>query len=329
MIERTKECLEPLIRECKNITEFCRKLGMVPKGHNYYVAKRLIDDFKLDVSHFCRTPWNKGIKYKTKVNRIRTMEEVLKEDSHISSNDLKKRLFNNGYKEKKCECCGNTEWFGLPMKLELHHINGNHFDNRIENLQILCPNCHSITDTYRGKNQHRYSQDVDALCKPLTKEEIITRNVDKKVKRNQNKRLAKEVRSCLYCGEAFSVKPSSKQKYCSNECARRGSSSKPSKEILEKDIQEIGYNLTQIGKKYGVSYGAVKKWVKSYGLYKRMGYQTNLGTRIGKYTLNGEESTVYTSLTKLMSQTHHKFNLAKLKEIDGVEYEGFIYKVVK
>ena len=55
-------------------------------------------------------------------------------------------------KEYRCECCGNTEWMGKPIALELHHVNGIKDDLRVENLQLLCPNCHAFTDNYRGKN---------------------------------------------------------------------------------------------------------------------------------------------------------------------------------
>ena len=53
----------------------------------------------------------------------------------------------------KCECCGLTEWLGQPIALELHHINGITTDNRLDNLVILCPNCHAQTDNYRGLNK--------------------------------------------------------------------------------------------------------------------------------------------------------------------------------
>ena len=67
----------------------------------------------------------------------------------IRENNIDTSHFTEEY---KCECCNNTEWNGKPIPLELHHINGDNTDNRIENLQILCPNCHAQTEHYRGKN---------------------------------------------------------------------------------------------------------------------------------------------------------------------------------
>lgn len=72
--------------------------------------------------------------------------------SYRSTYHLKDRLLKECVKEYKCECCGNTEWMGKPIALELHHVNGIKDDLRAENLQLLCPNCHAFTDNYRGKN---------------------------------------------------------------------------------------------------------------------------------------------------------------------------------
>ena len=68
------------------------------------------------------------------------------------SNKLRVRLIQEGVKPHKCECCGNEEWMGQPISLEVDHVNGISTDHRLENLKILCPNCHAQTETYRGKN---------------------------------------------------------------------------------------------------------------------------------------------------------------------------------
>lgn len=82
------------------------------------------------------------------------MEEILVKNSNYANiSSLKKRLINENILEYKCACCGNAgEWNGKPLSLQLDHINGNNRDHRKENLQFLCPNCHSQTNTYAGKN---------------------------------------------------------------------------------------------------------------------------------------------------------------------------------
>lgn len=94
----------------------------------------------------------KGIKGSAKERK--TAEELAK-NPLVSSHKLKLRILEDGIKEHKCECCGLTSWNGKPIPLELHHVNGVKDDLRIENLQILCPNCHAFTDNYRGKNMNR------------------------------------------------------------------------------------------------------------------------------------------------------------------------------
>ena len=85
------------------------------------------------------------------------MDEILVENSSYANiGRLKTRLIKEKLLEYKCAFCGNTgEWQGKPLALELDHINGNHFDHRLENLRFLCPNCHAQTDTYGGKNQKK------------------------------------------------------------------------------------------------------------------------------------------------------------------------------
>ena len=84
--------------------------------------------------------------------RRRPAHEVFAVGSRTNRGDLKRRLLLLGLKNSRCARCGISEWLGEPLALELHHINGDRFDNRVENLELLCPNCHSQTDTYSGRN---------------------------------------------------------------------------------------------------------------------------------------------------------------------------------
>lgn len=80
---------------------------------------------------------------------------------------LRERLIREGIKEARCEHCGLTEWLGKPIPLELHHRNGIRSDNRLDNLEIVCPNCHSFTDTYRGRNIGKGSNILQEESIPL------------------------------------------------------------------------------------------------------------------------------------------------------------------
>jgi hypothetical protein len=143
-----QELLEA-VKTSTSIRQVLEKLDIVPAGGNYQTTNRRIIKLNIDTSHFTGQAWNKG----KVVGPKRPIEEYLKENSQIQSFKLKGRLIAEGLKEHKCECCGITEWNGKPAPIELDHINGNHYDNRLENLRILCPNCHAQTDTYRGKNK--------------------------------------------------------------------------------------------------------------------------------------------------------------------------------
>ena len=148
----TDEQFIDAVNNSLSYAQVLEKLGLKAAGSNYDTVKRKIQELHLDISHMTGQAWNQGERYRN-FSPTKPLSEVLIEHSTwINYNHLRKRLFKEGIKEYRCECCNRTEWLGKPIKLELHHINGIKDDLRIENLQILCPNCHAFTDNYRGKN---------------------------------------------------------------------------------------------------------------------------------------------------------------------------------
>ena len=139
-------------------------------GHRTWIKGKIIK-LHIDTSHFTGYAWNKGNGGK----RVSIpLSEILKENSTYDNNTLRKRLIKEGVKEAKCECCGNTEWNGKPIPLQLHHKNGDHFDNRLENLEILCPNCHAQTDNFGSKNKKSNSEHSNYIP-PITGEELLNK----------------------------------------------------------------------------------------------------------------------------------------------------------
>lgn len=131
------------------------KLGLVPAGGNYAQVQARVRELQLETEHFSGARWNIGKKYHTKTRP--TLKVLLTNGSKVQSHKLKNRLFEEGLKQPKCELCG---WASVSVDgrvpVELDHVNGIHTDNRIENLRILCPNCHSLQPTHRGKNKRVY-----------------------------------------------------------------------------------------------------------------------------------------------------------------------------
>ena len=137
--------LAPVVAECTTWAQVCRQLGVKPfTGAQTHLQKRC-KDFGIDASHFLGQAHNKG-----KTFSKQPLEQHLVAGSTIKSHTLRMRLIRDGYKEAVCEVCGLIEWLGQPAPLELDHINSDHWDNRLENLQIVCPNCHAV-ETARRK----------------------------------------------------------------------------------------------------------------------------------------------------------------------------------
>lgn len=139
------------VAKSRSIRQVLHYLHLKEAGGNYEQIKKYITQFNINTAHFLGRSWSKELKlsFKPKIPLL----EILKENTHFQSYKLKKRLISVGLKHEYCELCG---WAKMSqdgrIPLELDHINGNKTDNTIENLRILCPNCHSLQPTHRGLN---------------------------------------------------------------------------------------------------------------------------------------------------------------------------------
>lgn len=145
----SEEQFRKIITESNSYSDCLRALGLGTKGGSSTdILKKRIEELKCDISHF-----GKIIKEKP-CNARYSLDEILVENSSYANiSRLKSRLISEHRLTYKCAICGISEWNGLPISLQLDHINGKNNDHRIENLRFLCPNCHSQTETYAGKNK--------------------------------------------------------------------------------------------------------------------------------------------------------------------------------
>ena len=155
----TREILEPVVARSTSVNEVLRRLGLDPVGGHHTNISRRIKAYGLDTSHFTPVIRTERQRYN---QRRRTAEEILVEETsaratRVPSSRLKRAMRELGM-EERCSLCGTEAvWLGEPLPLEVDHIDGDWRNNRIENLRLLCPNCHSTTDTYRGHNKGRTS----------------------------------------------------------------------------------------------------------------------------------------------------------------------------
>lgn len=145
----SEEKIKNAIKDSKSKGEVLDKIGVSRKAGNYQTLYKYCQVYNIDIDNIKYLNTNRGGDY-----RKLTFSEIFIKDSLTSRHIVKKHLIKESLIEYKCEKCNNTgEWLGQPISLQLDHINGNNTDNRLDNLRFLCPNCHSQTETYSGKNK--------------------------------------------------------------------------------------------------------------------------------------------------------------------------------
>jgi hypothetical protein len=218
----SKEKAINIMYNSNNISDFLEKIGERKGGSGY---KRFYD--------YCKKyeiNYNNYFKYEIKKFKKLTLEQILvKNSSYSNTNSLKQKLIKLQILENKCNICNNNgEWNNKKLSLHLDHINGINNDNRIENLRILCPNCHSQTDTYCGKN------------------------INKKNVENSKKYYCIECNNEIWnsstrCRDCYLIK-------------RRKVKERPDKNTLLELLKTNSY--VSLGKKFNVSDNTIRKWLK-------------------------------------------------------------------
>ena len=134
----TNEQIISAAKTVKSIAGLLRTIGLKPAGGNYINIKKLLQQLKVDTSHWTGEGWNKG-------------KQLIDWSQYTRVSYLKKHLIKE--RSLKCETCSLTEWQNSDIPLEVHHKDGDRTNNELENLQLLCCNCHSLTDNWRNKKR--------------------------------------------------------------------------------------------------------------------------------------------------------------------------------
>jgi HNH endonuclease len=231
----TEQDVRDAVASSRSLSDALRALGLRAAGSNFRTLKRLIERYDIATEHMDPNWVLRG----NRPNRKIPLQQLMVEGSSYGRDKLKRRLYEEGIKQRRCELCGQGElWNGSRMSLILDHINGVATDNRLDNLRIVCPNCNATLDTHCGR---------------------------------QN-RLEVTPRACLHCGAEFAPRYST-HRYCSQSFGTqwmRSRDPKPqSRKVQRPPYEQLMADLaatsfSAVGRKYGVSDNAVRKWVRWY-----------------------------------------------------------------
>jgi hypothetical protein len=274
----SKEELQEVLDKSYTYSNVLRYFGINPKSGsgNFETLKRRLIEENLDIDNIENPPVGSKSVNRTKLMGLgKTEDELLS----LTLNNLlpahgvkfKERLLSKGILEEKCSICDlGPEWESEPLVLQLDHINGNNLDNRIENLRILCPNCHTQTKTFCGKNKKPDKIRIKSIKSGFEDEVQKYKDFLESLSKDERETITFFVpgeRLCKLCGKKFSIfYRDCKGYYCTQKCSSesRRKANRPSKEDLEKLI--LVTPVTKLGKMYGVSDSAIRKWCKSDGI---------------------------------------------------------------
>jgi len=183
--------LEKIITSSTSLSEAMTKLGLKDKSSATYRSfKQKLNKEKIDFSHIALGKnHNKGRKFQS--NKKISLDKILIENSSYCRGNLKRRLIQEQILKNECSICGQLpEWCGRSLTLQLDHINGVADDNRLKNLRIVCPHCHSQTITFAGRNTKRVVK--EKISKIRSNKRPSKEELEKMLWKIPNTKIAKE-----------------------------------------------------------------------------------------------------------------------------------------
>lgn len=253
----TKEEIEQAVKESKSYAELARKLGYSDKtGHYTADVKKWIKKYNCDVSHLTEQKYN-TLNY-----------DDLFKNKAITGSSLMKFLLEKEKRERKCERCGNSEWNGLPIPLQIHHIDGNHYNNRIDNLQILCLNCHAQTDNFGNKNNRKINRISDEQIIKAIETSYNVSEVLRKIKISDCKLSRDRIKQIIFNGHPLLKKEKtikSKKEVSKFQKFREEEFKKRKEYFLNNKIDFTKYGWqAKVEKDLGLSHTQIRRWLKKY-----------------------------------------------------------------